>query len=427
MSGASPPVKRYSRGRLGVFLLVVGGLTAGGWWWHGQRQLQHQLHAAQAALDRHDCWRALAEVQPCLRAWGARLEVRLLAARAARLADALDEAEDHLTICQRMIESEPEAADEVRFERKLLAMQQGDTKSRAAQWQPSFPVSEARQLEALDALARGFAETHHFGEALGCLDQIAQRDPEYLPMLLSHGQIRLRHKRYEEAEGYFEKMLAVLPEALLPRLQLAECLIQTGQPRAAVAHLDLLNERYPDDADVLYALGRCHVYRNQLEQAKQRFDQLLAKHPRHYDAWVARGRLEFRIGEPALAEKLLRRAIDVHPDLVDAWLVLEALMAENASQTASCRAEIERIENAMGRQQRRMLWAVEAESKKLQLFMELGDGWRDLHTPREAQRWYFCALQEDPDHRPAHRALAEIFAETGQPHRAARHRALAAE
>jgi tetratricopeptide (TPR) repeat protein len=419
--------RKRSLGRWAVAVLLVLAASAGGWWWHGQRQLQHQLHAAQAALDQHDCWLALREVQPCLHAWGGRLEVRLLAARAARLADSLDEAEDHVTVCERLVESEPDAADEVRFERKLLAMQQGDTKSRAAQWQPSLPVSEARQLEALDALARGLAETHHFAEAFVCLEQIAQRDPEYLPMLLARGQIRFRHKRYEEAEVYFEKVVAVLPEALLPRLQLADCLIQTGQPRAAVAHLDLLNERYPDDANVLYALARCHVYRNQLDQAKQRFDQQLAKHPRHYDSLVARGRLEYRIGDPALAEKFLRRAVDVHPDLVDAWLVLEALTAENASQAASCRAEIERIENAMGRQQRRMLWAVEAESNKLPLFMELGDGWRDLHTPREAQRWYFCALQEDPDHRPAHRALAEIFAETGQPHRAARHRALAAE
>jgi len=419
--------RKRSPGRWAVALLLLLAASAGGWWWYGQRQLQHQLHAAQAALDRHDCWLALREVQPCLRSWGGRLEVRLLAARAARLADALDEAEDHVTVCERLIESEPDAADEVRFERKLLAMQQGDTISRAAQWQPSFPVSEARQLEALDALARGLAETYHHTEAFVCLEQIAQRDPEYVPMVLSRGQIQLRHKRHEEAEGYFEKVVAALPESLLPRLQLAECLIQTGQPRAAVAHLDLLNERCPDDADVLYALGRCHVYRNQLDQAKQRFDQLLAKHPRHYDALVARGRLEFRVGDPALAEKLLRRALDVHPDLVDAWLVLEALTAENASQAASCRAEIERIENAMGRQQRRMLWAVEAESNKVPLFMELGDGWRELHTPRQAQRWYFCALQEDPGYRPAHRALAEIFAETGQPHRAARHRVLAAE
>ena len=81
----------------------------------------------------------------------------------------------------------------------------------------------------------------------------------------------------------------------------------------------------------------------------------------------------------------------------------------------------------MGRQQRRMLWATEAETLAVMPFMELGDGWRDLHTPREAQRWYFCALQADPNHRPAHRALAEIFAQTSQPHRAARHRALAEE
>src|SRR5207253_1037603 len=174
---------------------------------------------------------------------------------------------------------------------------------------------------------------------------------------LLRGQLRLRFKRYEEAAGYLEKVVAALSEALLPRLQLAECLIQTGQPRTAMPHLELLRERHPDDAEVLYALGRCHIYRNQLDQAMKRFDQLLAKHPRHYDGLVARGRLEFRSGDPSQAEKFLRRAVDVNADLLDAWQTLEAnFVAEgDEKQAAACRREIDRIERAMGRQQRLMI------------------------------------------------------------------------
>src|SRR5439155_8076230 len=155
---------------------------------------------------------------------------------------------------------------------------------------------------------------------------------------------------------------------------------------------ELLRERHPDDADVLFALGRCHVYRSQLDQARERFNQLLAKHPRHYDGLVARGRLEFRGGDSSQAENFLRRAVDVNADLLDAWQTLEAnCVAEgDEKQAAACRMEIDRIERAMGRQQRLMIQAVEEGALDLNRFGELGDGWRALHNPREAQRWYFC-------------------------------------
>src|SRR6266496_6456045 len=241
MTGFSPAKKRAWR-NWSLVLFAAFAASAGIWWWHGQRQLQAHWQAAQAALDRHDCWRAQEELQPCLRGWGNRLEVRLLAARAARLADALDEAEDHLTQCERLIETEPDGTDEVRFERKLLQMQQGDLKSREAQWQQYGSLGDTRQVELLDALARGFAETHHFGDAMGCLDQIAQRDPDNVSMLLLRGQLQLRYKRYEGAQLFLEKVVAAA---------------QREQNLAAVAHLDLLQERHPDHAEVLFALGRC--------------------------------------------------------------------------------------------------------------------------------------------------------------------------
>src|SRR5438093_9430678 len=107
MTGFSPAKKRAWR-NWSLVLFAAFAASAGGWWWHGQRQLQHHLQAAQAALERHDCWRAREELQPCLTAWGERLEVRLLAARAARLADAIDEAEGHLAACEQMIDTEPD-------------------------------------------------------------------------------------------------------------------------------------------------------------------------------------------------------------------------------------------------------------------------------------------------------------------------------
>ena len=409
-----------------VVLLALGG-GAAGWWGYRQYQLDQRWQAAQAALERHDCWLAQEDLKPCLVAWPDRLDVRLLAARAARLADALDEAEAQVAWCERAAQTAPEHAADVRFERMLLQVQQGDLKPYEVQTQRWPRLLPPNKILLLDALARGFAETYHVSDALQCLREIDEIEPEYVPALLLQSQLHMRYKRHEEALGPLEKAVAVVPDALPPRLQLAECLMSLGRPRDAVVHLEWLRQRRPAHAEVLLAMARCRIYRNQLDDARQMLDGLLVIHPRHVEALIERGRLEFRVGDLAQAAAWLRRALDVHPDHIVAWRLLEATTQAQglADDHERAQAKVEQLDHDMGQLQRQELRLTQELRPAANDLFELGERWRSLHNDREAQKSYAGALQQDANHRPTHRALAALFAQTGQPHRAARHRALA--
>ncbi len=422
MTVCPTPVRRSTR-RWAFALLVALGLGAAGWWGYREFALDRHWQAAQAALELHDGWRAYEELQPCLLAWGDRQEILLVAARAARLAGALDDAEAHVAACERLAPTD----DDVRFERMLLQAQQGDLQPYQEPLRRLLATPDERQPTVLAALAGGLADTLQINEAAAYLDKIAQRDPEFVPMLLLAGELRVRYQHPTEARPFLEKAVERLPHALTPRLRLAECLLQLGAVREAAAHLELLRQQRPDHAEVLLALARCRGYRNQSDSAQKLLDHLLLKHPQHLEALVERGRLEQRVGDPILAQSWLRRALEINPDHLAAWQILEAscLAAAQADPARACRVEIERIELESGRVQRLVVQAAQAPTPSVTVLTEVGDRWRRLHNGREAQKYLFSALQIDPRHGPTHRALAELFEQTGQPHRAARHRALA--
>lgn len=422
MSACPTTGRRFGR-RWALGLLVALGLVAAGWWGCWQLVLERHWQAAHAALERHDGWHAYEELQPCLAAWPDRIEVRLVAARAARLAGELDAAEAHLTVCEDLAATD----GEVLFERTLLQTQQGDLRPYQESLRRLIANNDARQLVALAALARGLADTLQINEAAVYLDKIAQSDPEFVPMLLLAGELRVRYQHPLEARPFLDKAVELLPQARTPRLRLAECLLQLGAVREATANLELLQRQDPRHAEVLLALARCRGYRNQCDDARAVLDRLLSMHPRHLDALVERGRLEQRVGDPMLAQTWLRRAVVENPDHLAAWQILEAscLAAAQDDAARACRAEIERIELESGRVQRLVAQAAQSASPSAAALTEIGDRWRRLHNSREAQKYLFNALQIDAHHGPAHRVLAELFEQTGQPHRAARHRALA--
>src|SRR5262245_52625388 len=198
---------RGSLRRGALALLAALGIGAAGWWSYQQYALHRHWRAAQAALARHDCWQAYKELQPCLVVWSDRLEVLLLAARAARLTGALDSTEAHLAGSERLAPDD----DAVRFERMLLQVQQGDLQPYQDSLRRRIETPDERQSEVLAALATGLANTLQISEAVDCLDKIAEREPEHVPMLLLSAELRRRFQRNAEARWFLEKAVAQLP------------------------------------------------------------------------------------------------------------------------------------------------------------------------------------------------------------------------
>ena len=79
---------------------------------------------------------------------------------------------------------------------------------------------------------------------------------------------------------------SVSPEAIFQQAMQAH---QTGQPQQAIALLEDLLQRLPDDDAVLAALGAIQLSTGNVEVAKSILEQALASNPNNVDAQVNMG------------------------------------------------------------------------------------------------------------------------------------------
>ena len=413
---------RLSGWAAGVVAASVAAAAA--WWSFQQAQARHHWHEAKLALELQDANRARAHLAQCLSWWHVRSDVRLLAAQAARLADQFDEAEEHLAFCEQLAAATPD--ETLRRERALLQVQQGDYRDHLDLLAPNGPTDPQLSADVLDVIAHGYASTFYTAQAVDCLRRLSQFDPEHVRGNLLAGKIYATMRFYGQAIGFFEKAVQRFPDALAPRLELAKCLLELGEVRQAAAHLDALHQRFPDETEVLFAQALIYVYRAQANEAKRVLQQILNSQPDHVDALVELGRLEFRHGDPKDALGWLHKAIAVNPDKIEAWDAQarchEAL--SQAEEAERCRQELSRLNRELGEATRLALMATQEKPDDLNLRFETANRFERLHDPVKAVQWRFCTLQLDPAHQPTHRALAQFFERNGQPHRAARHRAL---
>src|SRR5262249_62283406 len=102
---------------LGCLVLFGWGVYRGGWliW------IEYHYRAAKQALERRNFTQARAHLGLCLRARPSSIPIHVLAARAARCAGDMDDAERHLDVCQEL----HGGSEALALEQALLRAQQG--------------------------------------------------------------------------------------------------------------------------------------------------------------------------------------------------------------------------------------------------------------------------------------------------------------
>lgn len=406
---------------IGAGAVVLAAAAA--WWSFDHAQYRHHYREARRALAAQDADLARLHLDRCL-AWpGAEPEVRLLAAHAARLSGDYEAAEAQVAACEKLAATPP--AD-VQRERALLQVQQGDFRGYIDYLQSSADGQEPPP-DVLEAMAHGLQATLFFDQAAMCLQRLLAQEPDHVRAHLLAGDILLRKRHAEPALHEFQAAVEQLPDAFQPRLRLAECLLELGRVRDAAAHLEALHARYADRPELMLAEARVAVYRANPNEAREILHRLLAAHPDRVDALVTLGRLEFRQGAPQRGLPWLEHAVALHPDHPEAWEALARCHGAvgDADAEKRCLAEFDRASRALGEVTRLIVRVMQEQPDDVNLRIDVARRYERLHEPVKAIQWRFCVLHLDPAHGPSHRALARLFDETGQPHRAARHRALA--
>jgi tetratricopeptide (TPR) repeat protein len=194
----------------------------------------------------------------------------------------------------------------------------------AADQQRQFDVAvrEFKQVTELDpsfadgfiSLGQAYMENGDYGSAIPPLKHVLELNPDLLPAQQLLGYALL-------SQGYASEAIPHLKRAQdKTALGIAE--IQTGQLAEAVVDLQAALAAHPNDADLLYYLGRASGL-----LAKQSIDTLLAAYPDSARSHQAMAENYYVLRRMPDAEKEYREALRLRPGLPEVHLALGGVYA----------------------------------------------------------------------------------------------------
>ncbi len=383
----------------------------------------YHLRSAEAALAAYHPEQARESLSSCARVWGNRPGVHLLASRAARQAGDLTTAERELRECERLLGS---ATEETAFEWALLQTTAGNVREFEEYLQRRAESSSEAGPLVWESLVEGYLRVYRSLDAMACVNHWLKRDPDNVRALELRGQTYVTGKGVVRGADDYRRVLQLDPTRKLTRWRLIGCLLELGSYEEAAEHLELFGRQTPDDPEVPARLARCYVMMKRGDDARRLLDAAMARHPDNGPCLRARGQVALTHDPPefAEAEEYLRRAVVALPnDYQTRWSYAESLRQQG--KTAEARAQIVKAEELRDRLER----LGELRSRKLAeqpldptLHYEMGvllvrTGHLDV-----GERWFVSALSLDPDHKPSHAALADVYDRMGDKPRADEHR-----
>jgi tetratricopeptide (TPR) repeat protein len=382
-----------------------------------------ELDAAEEELRQNEPAAARARLERHLARWPDDGRALLLAAQAARRADACADAEQFLT----RAEAASGTTDASRLEWSLLGAQQGDFADEEKRLRSAGGRNQAAAVVILEALAKGYAVCHRRQDAIEALTALLRHSPGHVPALLLRGSIQDNQRQTDPAEKDFREAVARASQSAAARAALAGLLSRRGNTREAISQYELALQLRPGDPAGLLGLARALTDDAQLDEAGRRLDELLAADPACADGLLERGRLALRRGKPAEAEPFLERATRAAPWHREAHqLYLVALKdlgrGEAAARCEDRLAQLKAEDEAVGRLRLRARDKPGDADIRWDLWLWCHRNGQD----EEGHAWLLRVVMGAPHHAEAHAALAEYFAAAGQPRRAALHRAAAA-
>jgi Tfp pilus assembly protein PilF len=381
--------------------------------------LEHHFRAAALAEERRDFRAARDHLEPYLAAYPDSGPGHFLAARTARRAGRLDEADAHLDVCRRL----SYRPNDVDLERVLVQVRRG-APHREASLRRLVEQGHPDSLLILEVLIDDYLRNFNLLDARWAMDQYLERRPDEVEVLLGRAFVFEKISAFADAERDYRRALEIDPDNEAGRRRFAELLLtRRGTPAEAAAEYERLRDRAPDNPAYLLGLARCRRQAGQLDEARQLLAELLQREPHFPGVCTEMGRVAADEGQTQEAIDWLKKAITEAPrDRVAHSTLLHCLSrAGRVEEEAACRKTLDQLDADLKRLDELMRAAL-SRPYDPDLRCELGVLFLRNGEEVEGLRWLGLALEQDPAHREAHRALASYFEGKGQPEQAAPHR-----
>jgi tetratricopeptide (TPR) repeat protein len=387
----------------------------------GAAYVRYEWRAARAALAADRPVEARSRLAVCLLVWPNDLEVRLLAARAARLSGDVPAAESHLNRCLKLHGGATEA---VQLEFLLLRVQTGEVEQVAPTLIDCVAKDHPESPLILATLARAYMHRLRYKSAYACLNRWIEVRPDAAKAYQWRGWVLERLNHHQAAEDDYCRALERDPDLFPARLRLAEMKLEDKKTAEALPHLERLYRQAPDQPEVLARLGMCRFQQNQLEEARRLLEAAAVRLPNDPGVLLYLARLDVRAGRGAEAERRLRTILKSDPTDTEALYNLgTALQAQGRTAEATrVMSEHTRCKRLVNRTNKLLQEVADSPSARPSDYAELGRLLLQIGRERLGVYWLERALEADPDQPAAHAALAEHYEKKGERDRAAAHR-----
>jgi protein O-GlcNAc transferase len=268
--------------------------------------------------------------------------------------------------------------------------------------------------------------------ALGLLDPGAASEKDVPETLAARAHLLTELKKYKEAVGEYEKLLALRPHYAEGHYQCGTCLYHLGRFEEALPYFARSSELDPTHVDTYLVKGICQLHLKRSEEALESFAKCLEKSPNLEAALLGKGvalQLAWEFDE---ATEVYKQVLRRNPNCEEAAVNLialgmqrkdyamvrqqaQSLLARNASAQpaleglATAAFAEGKYEEAAGHYCR----LVDLHSRNFDYWFNLGVTYQRMGQPLDSAAAYQNAASLRPDAIAAHINLAAVYHDMG--------------
>ena len=314
-------------------------------------------------------------------------------------------------------------AQRIERERRLVLAQSGRLREVDPLLGEMLIDAGADGPDVCEAFVQGYLVNLRTDDALRLLDLWQESFPKDPQPYFLRGYLMQSLDQLTQAAQIYRQGLALAPERTTMRRQLAEILVESNQLDEAESELARCLEEAPEDPQVYFELARCAFQRGDLARVAQRLEETLQRAPDHYEARRLRGQVKLAEGQAAEALPDLESVVAQRPyDTLSREALGRTLSALGRADEAKVHLDFVIEAGAhIGRVDRLFRESLE-RPRDAALRYEIGSILFQYGSPDDAARWMRAALELQPDHAGAHRALATYSEARGDAAGASFHR-----
>ena len=334
-------------------------------------------------------------------------QVQFLLARCHRRLGRMDQAHEHLAKAWTRTYSKRELIRE-----EWLALAQSGQMRDAHPHLSELLVNPGDDgAEICEAFVNGFFLTNRFPEAFELLSVWEGAFPQDSQPYLFRG-------RYQDGRANTSEAIAAYRQGLQResgrrdlQLNLARGLVLLHEHDEATQILKRLQRETPNDVNVLEAVGRCLLQQGQAEESRRVLVKLLEVSPKHAMGRLLLARVHLEERDYPEALRFLKELADERRFDIEVRYSF-ALALQSMGDTRRAAEEFQFVTSAReaiarARQMADIVMAKEPQNADLRY--QIGVILLKYESPEAGAGWLRSVLEFDPDHRLAHRALAEYY------------------